>query len=140
MKFIEAIILRGLSSKFMSAYSDFRNNFFLLAGPAIPSVVTYPKRSQTSTADSELKEDGIASRKPGSSAAGGKGIAPSSPMLGNAGNPNKADIPERKKSTTAPSVSAAFKPQPINCNKLLNYFLLPCGPHAQSQPQGCLLC
>uniref|UniRef100_A0A7I2YQF4 Serine/threonine-protein kinase SIK3 n=1 Tax=Homo sapiens TaxID=9606 RepID=A0A7I2YQF4_HUMAN len=78
-----------------------------IAGPAIPSVVAYPKRSQTSTADSDLKEDGISSRKSSGSAVGGKGIAPASPMLGNASNPNKADIPERKKSSTVPSSNTA---------------------------------
>uniref|UniRef100_A0A8W4FMI1 Serine/threonine-protein kinase SIK3 n=1 Tax=Sus scrofa TaxID=9823 RepID=A0A8W4FMI1_PIG len=78
-----------------------------IAGPAVPSVVAYPKRSQTSTADSDLKEDGIPSRKPSGSAVGGKGIAPASPMLGNASNPNKADIPERKKSSTVPSSNTA---------------------------------
>ena len=83
----------------------FKRELFILAGPAIPSVVAYPKRSQTSTADSDLKEDGIPSQKPSGSADGGKGIAPASPMLGNASNPNKADIPERKKSSTVPSVS-----------------------------------
>lgn len=67
--------------------------------------MAYPKRSQTSTADGDLKEDGIPARKSGGSAVGGKGIAPASPMLGNASNPNKADIPERKKSSTVPSVS-----------------------------------
>ncbi|GAB1297812.1 MAP/microtubule affinity-regulating kinase 3 [Apodemus speciosus] len=77
------------------------------AGPAIPSVVAYPKRSQTSTADSDLKEDGIPSRKSSGSAGGGKGIAPASPMLGNASNPNKADIPERKKSPAVPSSNTA---------------------------------
>ncbi|GAB5573197.1 MAP/microtubule affinity-regulating kinase 3 isoform X3 [Prionailurus iriomotensis] len=76
-------------------------------GPAIPSVVAYPKRSQTSTADSDLKEDGIPSRKTSGSAVGGKGTAPASPMLGNASNPNKADIPERKKSSTVPSSNTA---------------------------------
>ncbi|KAK2104826.1 MAP/microtubule affinity-regulating kinase 3 [Saguinus oedipus] len=76
-------------------------------GPAIPSVVAYPKRSQTSTADSDLKEDGISSRKSGGSSVGGKGIAPASPMLGNASNPNKADIPEHKKSSTVPSSNMA---------------------------------
>jgi len=86
------------SSQKQRRYSDH-------AGPAIPSVVAYPKRSQTSTADSDLKEDGIPSRKSSGSAVGGKGIAPASPMLGNASNPNKADIPERKKSSTVPSVS-----------------------------------
>ncbi|EPY87733.1 MAP/microtubule affinity-regulating kinase 3 isoform 5 [Camelus ferus] len=88
------------SSQKQRRYSDH-------AGPAIPSVVAYPKRSQTSTADSDLKEDGIPSRKPSSSAVGGKGIAPASPMLGNASNPNKADIPERKKSSTVPSSNSA---------------------------------
>jgi hypothetical protein len=82
-----------------------KSELFIVAGPAIPSVVVYPKRSQTSTADSDLKEDGIPSRKPSGSAVGGKGIAPASPMLGNASNPNKADIPERKKSPAVPSVS-----------------------------------
>ncbi|XP_058438208.1 MAP/microtubule affinity-regulating kinase 3 isoform X3 [Marmota monax] len=88
------------SSQKQRRYSDH-------AGPAIPSVVAYPKRSQTSTADSDLKEDGIPSRKSGGSAGGGKGIAPASPMLGNASNPNKADIPERKKSPAVPSSSTA---------------------------------
>ncbi|XP_032548323.1 MAP/microtubule affinity-regulating kinase 3 isoform X11 [Chiroxiphia lanceolata] len=73
------------------------------AGPSIPSVVAYPKRSQTSTTDSDLKEEGIQSRKSSSSAVAGRGIAPASPMLGNASNPNKADIPERKKSSAVPS-------------------------------------
>uniref|UniRef100_A0A8P0TFQ4 MAP/microtubule affinity-regulating kinase 3 n=1 Tax=Canis lupus familiaris TaxID=9615 RepID=A0A8P0TFQ4_CANLF len=88
------------SSQKQRRYSDH-------AGPAIPSVVAYPKRSQTSTADSDLKEDGIPSRKSSGSAVGGKGIAPASPMLGNASNPNKADIPERKKSSTVPSTNTA---------------------------------
>ncbi|XP_064515336.1 MAP/microtubule affinity-regulating kinase 3 isoform X15 [Pseudopipra pipra] len=74
------------------------------AGPSIPSVVAYPKRSQTSTTDSDLKEEGIQSRKSSSSAVAGRGIAPASPMLGNASNPNKADIPERKKSSAVPSL------------------------------------
>ncbi|XP_076407551.1 MAP/microtubule affinity-regulating kinase 3 isoform X4 [Peromyscus maniculatus bairdii] len=88
------------SSQKQRRYSDH-------AGPALPSVVAYPKRSQTSTADSDLKEDGIPSRKSSGAAAGGKGIAPASPMLGNASNPNKADIPERKKSPAVPSSNAA---------------------------------
>ncbi|EMP32890.1 MAP/microtubule affinity-regulating kinase 3 [Chelonia mydas] len=85
------------SSQKQRRYSDH-------AGPSIPPVVAYPKRSQTSTTDSDLKEDGIQTRKSSSSAAGGRGIAPASPMLGNANNPNKADIPERKKSSAVPSL------------------------------------
>nr|XP_056707011.1 MAP/microtubule affinity-regulating kinase 3 isoform X3 [Euleptes europaea] len=84
------------SSQKQRRYSDH-------AGPSIPPVVAYPKRSQTSTADGDLKED----RKSSSSAAGGRGIAPASPMLGNASNPNKADIPERKKSSAAPNNNSA---------------------------------
>ncbi|KAJ6661902.1 hypothetical protein lerEdw1_013073 [Lerista edwardsae] len=87
------------SSQKQRRYSDH-------AGPSIPPVVTYPKRSQTSTADNDLKEEGIHSRKSSSSAAGGRGIAPASPMLGNASNPNKADIPERKKNV-APNNNTA---------------------------------
>ncbi|KAM6359413.1 MAP/microtubule affinity-regulating kinase 3 isoform 15-T15 [Alca torda] len=83
------------SSQKQRRYSDH-------AGPSIPSVVAYPKRSQTSTTDTDLKEEGIQSRKSSSSAVGGRGIAPASPMLGNASNPNKADIPERKKSSAVP--------------------------------------
>ncbi|XP_053923866.1 MAP/microtubule affinity-regulating kinase 3 isoform X7 [Cuculus canorus] len=88
------------SSQKQRRYSDH-------AGPSIPSVVAYPKRSQTSTTDSDLKEEGIRSRKSSSSAVAGRGIAPASPMLGNASNPNKADIPERKKSSAVPSNNTA---------------------------------
>ncbi|XP_060610773.2 MAP/microtubule affinity-regulating kinase 3 isoform X3 [Anolis sagrei] len=85
------------SSQKQRRYSDH-------AGPSIPPTVAYPKRSQTSTADSDLKEEGTQSRKSSSSAAGGRGIAPASPMLGNASNPNKADIPDRKRSSAAPTL------------------------------------
>ncbi|XP_068803270.1 MAP/microtubule affinity-regulating kinase 3 isoform X14 [Struthio camelus] len=88
------------SSQKQRRYSDH-------AGPSIPPVVAYPKRSQTSTTDSDLKEEGIQSRKSSSSAVAGRGIAPASPMLGNASNPNKADIPERKKSSAVPSNNTA---------------------------------
>ncbi|XP_077123056.1 MAP/microtubule affinity-regulating kinase 3 isoform X1 [Ranitomeya variabilis] len=71
------------------------------AGPAIPAVTVYPKRSQTSTTDNDLKEE-VQSRKP-SSAVSGRGVTPPSPMLGNANNPNKADIPDRKKSSVVPT-------------------------------------
>lgn len=75
----------------------------LTAGPAIPSV-GYPKRSQTTTADNEHKEDTSAQPRK-SSSSGSRGMAPPSPLLGNANNPNKADIPDRKKGSTAPGVS-----------------------------------
>ncbi|XP_056125079.1 MAP/microtubule affinity-regulating kinase 3 isoform X4 [Rhinichthys klamathensis goyatoka] len=70
------------------------------AGPTIPSV-GYPKRSQTTSAESDHKEEGSAQARK-SSSSGSRGMAPPSPMLGNANNPNKADIPDRKKSAGAP--------------------------------------
>ncbi|KAJ8411676.1 hypothetical protein AAFF_G00153140 [Aldrovandia affinis] len=83
------------SSQKQRRYSD-------QAGPSIPSGVGYPKRSQTSTADNDLKEEsGVQPNK--STTAGGRGVAPTSPMLGNASNPNKADIPDRKKGSAAPT-------------------------------------
>uniref|UniRef100_A0A671NLT4 non-specific serine/threonine protein kinase n=1 Tax=Sinocyclocheilus anshuiensis TaxID=1608454 RepID=A0A671NLT4_9TELE len=70
------------------------------AGPTIPSV-GYPKRSQTTSAESDHKEEGSAQARK-SSSSGSRGMAPPSPMLGNANNPNKADIPDGKKSAGAP--------------------------------------
>ncbi|XP_053701935.1 MAP/microtubule affinity-regulating kinase 3a isoform X10 [Synchiropus splendidus] len=59
----------------------------------------HPKRSQTTTADNNVKEEGgVQLRKP--STPGSRGGAPSSPLLGNANNPNKADIPDRRKGAT----------------------------------------
>uniref|UniRef100_A0A8C4TAV7 non-specific serine/threonine protein kinase n=1 Tax=Erpetoichthys calabaricus TaxID=27687 RepID=A0A8C4TAV7_ERPCA len=84
------------SSQKQRRYSD-------QAGPSIPQVLAYPKRSQTSNVDNDLKEEGVQVRKSGSTAVSGRGVAPPSPMLGNAGNPNKADIPDRKKSSTVPA-------------------------------------
>ncbi|XP_030626310.1 MAP/microtubule affinity-regulating kinase 3 isoform X7 [Chanos chanos] len=58
--------------------------------------------SQTTAADNDLKEEGAAQPRK-SSSSGSRGMAPPSPMLGNANNPNKADIPDRKKGSTAPN-------------------------------------
>uniref|UniRef100_A0A8C8GTT1 non-specific serine/threonine protein kinase n=1 Tax=Oncorhynchus tshawytscha TaxID=74940 RepID=A0A8C8GTT1_ONCTS len=59
----------------------------------------YPKRSQTSTAENNIKEEGgVQLRKPNTP--GGRSVPPSSPLLGNANNPNKADIPNGKKGVT----------------------------------------
>uniref|UniRef100_A0A3B5KZZ1 MAP/microtubule affinity-regulating kinase 3 n=1 Tax=Xiphophorus couchianus TaxID=32473 RepID=A0A3B5KZZ1_9TELE len=71
-------------------------------GQNAPPGMAHPKRSQTTTADNSAKdESGAQLRKPGS-----RGGLPSSPLLGNANNPNKADIPERKKgATTGPSMT-----------------------------------
>ncbi|XP_078262643.1 MAP/microtubule affinity-regulating kinase 3a isoform X7 [Rhinoraja longicauda] len=72
------------------------------AGPSIPPVVSYAKRSQTSATDGDLKEEGQ-SRKSNTTVVGGRGITPSSPKLGNANNPNKAEIPDRKKNSAVTS-------------------------------------
>ncbi|XP_046877528.1 MAP/microtubule affinity-regulating kinase 3-like isoform X4 [Hypomesus transpacificus] len=72
------------------------------AGPSIPSA-GYPKRSQTSTAENDIKEEGGGQARK----SGGRGGAPGSPLLGNANNPNKADIPDRKKGSTTPSTAAS---------------------------------
>uniref|UniRef100_A0A674D086 non-specific serine/threonine protein kinase n=1 Tax=Salmo trutta TaxID=8032 RepID=A0A674D086_SALTR len=77
------------------------------AGPSIPSV-GYPKRSQTTSAENgDYKEDGGAqTRKSGSSGGCSGGVAPASPLLGNANNPNKADIPDHKKGSTTPTANS----------------------------------
>ncbi|CAG03778.1 unnamed protein product, partial [Tetraodon nigroviridis] len=77
------------------------------AGQNVPPGMAHPKRSQTSTTDSSPKEDGgVQLRKP--STPGSRGAPPSSPLLGNANNPNKADIPERRK-------GVASGPSPVFC-------------------------
>uniref|UniRef100_A0A665X635 non-specific serine/threonine protein kinase n=1 Tax=Echeneis naucrates TaxID=173247 RepID=A0A665X635_ECHNA len=74
-------------------------------GQNVPPGMAHPKRSQTTTAENSVKEEGgVQLRKP--STPGSRGAPPSSPLLGNANNPNKADIPDRRKgATTGPSVS-----------------------------------
>ncbi|XP_078097209.1 MAP/microtubule affinity-regulating kinase 4-like [Mustelus asterias] len=73
-------------------------------GPA--ALTSHPKRSQTSTADNDLKEERIPSRKAtaggggtvtGSSGSSRAGVPPSSPMVSSANNPNKSEIPDRRK-------------------------------------------
>ncbi|XP_048852713.1 MAP/microtubule affinity-regulating kinase 3-like isoform X9 [Brienomyrus brachyistius] len=94
-------VQRSTSSQKQRRYSDQGE----MAGPPVTSAVGYTKRSPTSPAESDLKEDGVPQPRK-SSTAGGRGLAPPSPMLGNATNPNKADIPDRKKGSTAPSGNA----------------------------------
>ncbi|XP_028251118.1 MAP/microtubule affinity-regulating kinase 3a isoform X8 [Parambassis ranga] len=76
-------------------------------GQNVPPGMAHPKRSQTTTAENSTKEEGgVPLRKP--STPGSRGAPPSSPLLGNANNPNKADIPDRRKgATTGPSNNTA---------------------------------
>ncbi|XP_038865543.1 MAP/microtubule affinity-regulating kinase 3-like isoform X10 [Salvelinus namaycush] len=68
-------------------------------GQNVPQGSGYPKRSQTSTVENNIKEEGgVQLRKPNTP--GGRSVPPSSPLLGNANNPNKADIPNGKKGAT----------------------------------------
>uniref|UniRef100_A0A8D2ZYB3 non-specific serine/threonine protein kinase n=1 Tax=Scophthalmus maximus TaxID=52904 RepID=A0A8D2ZYB3_SCOMX len=63
-------------------------------GQNVPPGTAHPKRSQTTTAENSTKEEGgVQLRKPGTP--GSRGAPPASPLLGNANNPNKADIPDR---------------------------------------------
>ncbi|XP_033967178.1 MAP/microtubule affinity-regulating kinase 3a isoform X13 [Pseudochaenichthys georgianus] len=66
-------------------------------GQNVTPGTSHPKRSQTTTAENSAKEEGgVQLRKP--STPGGR--PPASPLLGNANNPNKADIPDRRKGAT----------------------------------------
>ncbi|XP_072548152.1 MAP/microtubule affinity-regulating kinase 4 isoform X1 [Salminus brasiliensis] len=67
-------------------------------GPAVPAA--HPKRSPTSAGDSDLKEERLAARKTSCSVVGSRSIPPSSPMVSTANNPNKAEIPDRRKDVT----------------------------------------
>ena len=103
--------------------------FFPIVGQNVPPGMAHPKRSQTTTADNSVKEDGgVQLRKP--STPGSRGAPPSSPLLGNANNPNKADIPDRRKgATTGPSVSVHF----ANCiGSYIRWFLCQTGLHSWS--------
>ncbi|XP_030637165.1 MAP/microtubule affinity-regulating kinase 4 isoform X2 [Chanos chanos] len=68
-------------------------------GPSMP--VMHPKRSPTSGGDRELRESRMPPRKASCSVMGSRSLPPSSPMVSTANNPNKAEIPERRKEMTA---------------------------------------
>ncbi|XP_064411664.1 serine/threonine-protein kinase MARK1 isoform X3 [Latimeria chalumnae] len=76
-------------------FSDHGGDDVQTTGPSIPPAVSYTKRAQANSVESEQKEewDRDVSRKLSSTTVGSKGEMPASPLVG----------PERKKSTTAPS-------------------------------------
>ncbi|KAI5089599.1 MAP/microtubule affinity-regulating kinase 4 isoform X2, partial [Silurus meridionalis] len=76
---------------------DFQHS--TLCGPSMP--VMHPKRSPTGGADRELRESRMPPRKASCSVMGSRSLPPSSPMVSTANNPNKAEIPERRKDMTA---------------------------------------
>ncbi|XP_037125667.1 MAP/microtubule affinity-regulating kinase 4 isoform X3 [Syngnathus acus] len=77
------------------------SDFFLhnKGGPSMP--VMHPKRSPTSTGERELREGRMPSRKASVSVMGSHSLPPSSPMVSSANNPNKSEIPDRRKDMTA---------------------------------------
>ncbi|KAJ3588759.1 hypothetical protein NHX12_009613 [Muraenolepis orangiensis] len=83
-------LLLGLKTE--RRHSDF-------CGPSMP--VMHPKRSPTSTGDRELREGRMPSRKASCSVMGSHSLPPSSPMVSSANNPNKSEIPDRRKEMTA---------------------------------------
>lgn len=72
--------------------------FIIIAGPSIPPAVSYTKRPQANSVESEQKDEwdkDVTARKLGSTTVGSKSEMTASPLVG----------PERKKSSTIPSVS-----------------------------------
>lgn len=69
----------------------------IAAGPSIPPAVSYTKRPQANSVESEQKEDWDkdTARRLGSTMVGSKSEVTASPLVG----------PDRKKSSTGPSVS-----------------------------------
>uniref|UniRef100_A0A4W6D255 MAP/microtubule affinity-regulating kinase 3 n=1 Tax=Lates calcarifer TaxID=8187 RepID=A0A4W6D255_LATCA len=67
-------------------------------GPAVPGS-THPKRSPSGVGEGAgLKEERLSIRKPSTNTVGSRSIpTPSSPMVSSAHNPNKAEIPDRRK-------------------------------------------
>ncbi|KAG8001775.1 MAP/microtubule affinity-regulating kinase 4, partial [Nibea albiflora] len=67
-------------------------------GPAVPGS-THPKRSPSGVGEGAgLKEERLSIRKTSTNTAGSRSIpTPSSPMVSSAHNPNKAEIPDRRK-------------------------------------------
>uniref|UniRef100_A0A672HWZ6 MAP/microtubule affinity-regulating kinase 3 n=1 Tax=Salarias fasciatus TaxID=181472 RepID=A0A672HWZ6_SALFA len=67
-------------------------------GPAVPGT-THPKRSPSGVGEGVgLKEERLSIRKTSTNAVGSRNIpTPSSPMVSSAHNPNKAEIPDRRK-------------------------------------------
>nr|XP_046245898.1 MAP/microtubule affinity-regulating kinase 4 isoform X3 [Scatophagus argus] len=70
-------------------------------GPAVPG--SHPKRSPSGVGEGAgLKEERLSIRKPSTNTVGSRSIpTPSSPMVSSAHNPNKAEIPDRRKDVTS---------------------------------------
>nr|XP_020478894.1 MAP/microtubule affinity-regulating kinase 4 [Monopterus albus] len=71
-------------------------------GPSVPGS-THPKRSPSGVGEGVgLKEERLSVRKPSTSTVGSRSLpTPSSPMVSSAHNPNKAEIPDRRKEVSS---------------------------------------
>lgn len=86
--------------------------FLLLLPPhtvcSSSSAAAHPRRSQTTAAAAAAGVEGPEGKQDASVPAQNRKSSPSetgSPLLGNANNPNMADIPERRRTSATPSVS-----------------------------------
>ncbi|XP_023591954.1 MAP/microtubule affinity-regulating kinase 4 [Trichechus manatus latirostris] len=98
----------------------------------------HPKRSPTSTGETELKEERLPGRKASCSAtgSGSRGLPPSSPMVSSAHNPNKAEIPERRKDSMSTPVSGRGRGGVTTCGPACECHLV----HIfQTPPSSCSL-
>ena len=79
---------------------------FLSGGPAVPGS-THPKRSPSGVGEGAgLKEERLSIRKPSTNTVSSRSTpTPSSPMVSSAHNPNKAEIPDRRKEVNSTTVS-----------------------------------
>uniref|UniRef100_A0A8C0GXI7 non-specific serine/threonine protein kinase n=1 Tax=Chelonoidis abingdonii TaxID=106734 RepID=A0A8C0GXI7_CHEAB len=94
----------GKSQRSSSTYHRQRRHSDFCGPSPVPM---HPKRSPTSTGEAELKEERMPSRKASCSVvSSGRGIPPSSPMVSSANNPNKSEIPDRRKDSTINTVSS----------------------------------
>uniref|UniRef100_A0A8C3HL66 non-specific serine/threonine protein kinase n=1 Tax=Chrysemys picta bellii TaxID=8478 RepID=A0A8C3HL66_CHRPI len=92
----------GKSQRSSSTYHRQRRHSDFCGPSPVPM---HPKRSPTSTGEAELKEERMPSRKASCSVvSSGRGIPPSSPMVSSANNPNKSEIPDRRKDSTINTV------------------------------------
>lgn len=85
--------------------------------------VMHPKRSPTSGGDRELRESRMPPRKASCSVMGSRTLPPSSPMVSSANNPNKAEIPDRRKEMTATTVRDVSLPRSLFSVSYI-YFLI----------------
>uniref|UniRef100_A0A7N6B238 non-specific serine/threonine protein kinase n=1 Tax=Anabas testudineus TaxID=64144 RepID=A0A7N6B238_ANATE len=90
-------------------------------GPAVPGS-THPRRSPSGVGEGAgLKEERLSTRKPSTTTVGSRSIpTPSSPMVSSAHNPNKAEIPDRRKEVNSTTVrSCLFSNTAISvCNAM----------------------